>query len=346
METPFDLGVFVFNMDKPINLFIDTNIFLDFYHWGKEDLKELEKLHHLIKNEKVKLFITEQVIDEFNRNREVKIWDVYKDISSKDFSIQLPRFCQKYTTEYKKVFDSCKEMRDAMKTMIEKVDNDIENKKLNADKIVKKLFKVSCEVESKSFLELARTRHDLGNPPGKKKSYGDAINWEALLGKIPAEEDLYLISRDKDYNSPINSKKINSFLNEEWTNRKKSNIFFYDKLSDFFNDKYPDIEIEIEKEKDVLIDRLFHSGSFQETHLIIKNLSKITNFSLEQVKRLISVIKHNHQIGWIIEDSDVKTFYKNILMEKEEIIEKEEYKELLEKINGFNNGEDWDSCAL
>ena len=40
-------------------LFIDTNIFLSFYHFTKEDLEELKKLGVLLKQKKVILYLPE-----------------------------------------------------------------------------------------------------------------------------------------------------------------------------------------------------------------------------------------------------------------------------------------------
>lgn len=53
-----------------VNLFIDTNIFLSFYHLSGEDLEELDKLAVLIKKKQVQLLLPRQVRDEFYRNRE------------------------------------------------------------------------------------------------------------------------------------------------------------------------------------------------------------------------------------------------------------------------------------
>ena len=56
-----------------INLFIDTNIFLQFYRLTDEDLSELDKLKSQIQAKHIVLFITQQVKDEFSRNREKEI---------------------------------------------------------------------------------------------------------------------------------------------------------------------------------------------------------------------------------------------------------------------------------
>ena len=61
-----------------MNLFIDTNIFLSFYHLSSADLEELRKLVVLIDQGRLKLYLPSQVVDEFRRNRDNKIADAIK----------------------------------------------------------------------------------------------------------------------------------------------------------------------------------------------------------------------------------------------------------------------------
>jgi hypothetical protein len=67
----------------------------------------------------------------------------------------------------------------------------------------------------------------VGNPPGKKGSLGDAINWEALLENVPDGEDLYLIADDRDYFSVLDENKPREFLIREWKEKRESDVFFY-----------------------------------------------------------------------------------------------------------------------
>jgi predicted nucleic acid-binding protein len=53
-------------------LFTDTNILLSFYHLSSDDLEELRKLIVLIDNKQIVLVLTDQVKDEFFRNRGAK----------------------------------------------------------------------------------------------------------------------------------------------------------------------------------------------------------------------------------------------------------------------------------
>ena len=56
-------------------LFIDTNVYLSFYHYSKDDLDELHKLSALVERNEIQLLLPQQVIDEFWRNHESKLHD-------------------------------------------------------------------------------------------------------------------------------------------------------------------------------------------------------------------------------------------------------------------------------
>jgi len=66
-----------------MNLFIDTNIFLDFYHLSGADIEELHKLTALLDEGDLKLFVPCQLCEEFKRNRDSKIKDAMNEFQSK-----------------------------------------------------------------------------------------------------------------------------------------------------------------------------------------------------------------------------------------------------------------------
>ena len=67
-----------------MNIFIDTNIFLSFVdHLSNDDLEELNKLSLLLQQGKTKLYLPEQVVQEFRRNRDNKIADALKQLRAK-----------------------------------------------------------------------------------------------------------------------------------------------------------------------------------------------------------------------------------------------------------------------
>ena len=90
-----------------MNLFIDTNIFLDFYHLSGADIAELHKLTELLKSGDLKLFITDQLSDEFKRNRDNKIKDAMNAFNKPKLSINFPAFWKLYPeyTELKSMLE-------------------------------------------------------------------------------------------------------------------------------------------------------------------------------------------------------------------------------------------------
>jgi hypothetical protein len=66
-----------------IILFIDSNVFLSFYHLTNEDLEELRKPIALIDSGHIKLLVTKQVENEFVRNRGNKIANAMRKLQSR-----------------------------------------------------------------------------------------------------------------------------------------------------------------------------------------------------------------------------------------------------------------------
>jgi rRNA-processing protein FCF1 len=304
-----------------MNIFIDTNIYLSFYHFSSDDLDELKKLVILISKRKLKLILPSQVIQEFQRNRESKLEDALKRFNEQKLDFPFPQFCKDYPEfaelrELQKAYSKC---HNALK---EKVISDIQSKKLKADSLFEELIKYSTVIKTSDKLYMeAKKRMEMGNPPGKDGAIGDAINWEALLQNVPKNEDIYFISDDNDYASPIEKDSFNAFLSEEWLLTKSSKIFFYRRLSSFFKEYFPEILLEDEQEKDRLIQSLAGSRKYADTHLIISQLNKYSDFSATQVGAIISAYFNNNQISWIIDDPDVHDFIENIYKIHKDLID-------------------------
>lgn len=286
-------------------LFIDTNIYLKFYHFTNDELEELNKLIVLMDEKKIKLFIPQQVLDEFKRNREVKIADALKTFKAQKLNNTFPAFCKEYK-EYQKIKDAITEFDKNKKDLIKNLELAIETFELKADQVINEIFQKAIKIpSSNTLIDQAKLRYDLGNPPGKKKSYRDALNWECLLAAIPEKEDLYFVSDDKDYFSEIDSKRFNSFLNQEWRDDKKSEIKFYKSLSELFKESYPTIKIASELKKDILIKDLEASDSFKIARRNLHKLSDYDNFTSDQINKIMRIAGTNNQVYWISEDQDI-----------------------------------------
>lgn len=296
-----------------IHLFIDTNVYLKFYHYSNDDLEELNKLLVLLDNEKLELYLPEQVINEFERNRDNKLADALKTFGLNKISNQFPQFCKEYK-EYDILKKIMRDYEHEKQILLKNVMLAIETSSLKADKIIDLLFKKANVIDiNPELVEKSKLRFDLGNPPGKNKSYGDALNWESLIENVESGNDIYFIADDKDYFSEINNSNFNAFLLNEWTKKKGTKIKFYKTLSDFFKDVLPDIKLATELEKDLLISELDSSPNFYTSRNILKKLSKLDSYSSEQINQIISASINNTQVYWISDDDDINEYLYNFI---------------------------------
>lgn len=288
-----------------MNLFIDTNIFLNFYHFTNDDLEELEKLIVLISNNKIQLIIPEQVIDEFKRNREVKLKDAIKQFESNIKSYKFPQFYKSFS-EFQEIKDMQRDINKKFSLLKEKVNKNVEAERLKADDLIGTLFSLGVDApRSQKLIEKGILRYNLGNPPGKDKSYGDAINWESLLEYVEEKEDLYFLSDDKDFFSIINENHFNPFLLSEWRDKKSSEIFPYRSLTSFFTENFPEVKLASELEKEIRIQELAESGSFFSSRKAMWKVSELSDYSTELVDVFIDTCVNNTQVLWIADDEDM-----------------------------------------
>lgn len=326
------------------NLFIDSNIWLSLYHFTVDDLREFEKLKNFIGTE-IKLYLPRQVYDEILRNRESKLKDSLKNFEIKMF--QYPVFCKEYE-EYKQVRDMYSELQKQIKLWRDKIDNDIKDRNLPADKTIRVIFEKIELLDCYSLVERAYTRFKIGNPPGKDSKYGDSINWECLLDHVPEGEDIYLISADKDYASELFDDSFNPFLLNEWKEKKKSNLYFFKNLVAFLKEHLKEIELKSENEKQNLIDTLAHSESFYSTHKIIADLSKHSGWTISQIEALCAIAKENTQVSWILNDHDVFEFYFKLLSNLPGDLKTQDYPyiyKVMEKLELFLESDRIDALA-
>jgi predicted nucleic acid-binding protein len=289
-----------------MNLFIDTNVYLSFYHYSNDDLEELHKLAALVEHGQIQLLLPQQTIDEFWRNHESKLYDALSKFKSSKLDDQFPQICKSYD-EYEQMRTALKSYALAKSALLAKLQKDIDAGNLKADKVIRELFDAATIVErTPEIVDAARLRYDLGNPPGKDGSYGDAISWESLLSVVGDREDLCIVSDDKDFKSKNSSSKLSPFLIREWNDSGRGKLFFYERLSLFLKDKFPTIHIALEADKELLIKALSESGSFAETHEIVAKLAKYSEFSAVQANDILSATLSNTQVLWIIDDDDQK----------------------------------------
>ena len=314
-------------------VFIDTNVLLSFYHFTSDDLDELQKLTEAIKAGAITFALPEQVKQEFWRNRESKIAEALARLREQKLNLQFPQIC-KDSTLYPALRAAQRDYERNHGMLVTELTTAAHARQLKADKVINELFSVGTNYPmDNSIVTSAQIRMSLGNPPGKNGSLGDAVNWETLLKMIPNKEDLFFISDDKDFRSAIDDTQFSQFLTDEWAQKKQSRLRYYNKLSAFFTEYYPNIKLATEKEIERLISHLAASRSFSTTHSVIAKLTTYTEFTNDQVNQIVSAIVSNRQVYWIIEDPDVNEFTKRIIAGKEEAIEETNLNQLKELLS-------------
>jgi|APLak6261658528_1056013.scaffolds.fasta_scaffold03037_2 hypothetical protein len=180
-----------------MQIYIDTNVFLDFYQSATDRLAVFEEI--IARAEFIVL--TEQTITEFKRNRIARLLELSRNID-KASTIQL------YTTavarelpgfgEWQKARDNvkaiAKEMTRELNSWIKDESRDIVLSEFN------KLIKITSYIPtSDEQIERARRRKVLGRPPTSpdKHTIGDELIWEMLLERV--QSDLIIVSRDKTF---------------------------------------------------------------------------------------------------------------------------------------------------
>jgi predicted nucleic acid-binding protein len=295
-----------------MQLFIDTNILLTFYALNQEDLGEIAKLRDQIITGHVQLLLTQQVLDEFYRNREQRIEGAIKSLYGQTFNPQLPQLCSNYS-EAERLRQALQEYEQAHSLLIDKVSEDIKAKNLRADRLLQSLFELGTMLPiDDRRIEQARLRMGIGNPPGKNNSLGDAINWECLMAEVPHGKDLFLISGDKDYISALNEDELNGFLQDEWQRRKGAKVCFYRRLSTFFKEQLPEIALASLRDRDFLVRELANGQSLAATQKIIARLSTYPEFTVTQANGIVAAALSNPRFTWAIAEENVRSFLTDI----------------------------------
>jgi predicted nucleic acid-binding protein len=297
-----------------MHVFIDTNVFLDFFAFSKDDLVQLQKLVDSIRDGSLKLYLPREVIDEFDRNREKCIKETLDQLSNGKGPKDLPHLAYGYpqSTEFEKAVRAFEHARGKL---IQILRTEAANKTLAADRLFESLRVAAGVIETSSeVLGAAQLRKALGNPPGKGESLGDQLNWETLLRSVAAKSDLYIVSRDPDYKSPLDAGKPRQYLADEWKSRNGGDLRLYAEIKLLLDAYFPMIQLRVDQEKKATISALENSLSFASTHELIAKLQRFTELlSTADIAKLAHAAIENEQIRWILTDSDVAEFYAKIL---------------------------------
>ncbi len=188
-------------------IFIDTNIYLRFFDGNRKDLKKL--LETLLKVSD-KIFITDQIVSEIERNKLSVFKQSINNYTNK-LKIETVALPEHFTTDLKNVeMEEWNKKREIISKENIKLTKEIDkifvkNLELiskSQDSVSQKLSGIYKYVIYASDEEIlaARKRRELGNPPGKDSDpLGDQISWEQFLNRVSTYDEIWIITNDSDY---------------------------------------------------------------------------------------------------------------------------------------------------
>jgi len=223
-------------------LFVDTNIWLDFYRARTEaDLSLLEHLEQIAD----KIIVTSQLEMEFKKNRHAAMMEGIGELKPSQALARPGLFSdakevQAIQSNQKKADARVKKLKTRyIKALSSPADDD------PVYKICQRIFhKVDALVLTRDMAERrlvrrrALRRFLLGYPPRKRNdtSMGDAFNWEWMLECANSQNaELVIVSRDADYGLVFESNGYpNDHLVQEFHERvsRKRKLLLYGKLSE------------------------------------------------------------------------------------------------------------------
>lgn len=226
-------------------IFIDSNIYLNFFDSNKPELKKL--LDSLLEI-KESLFIGSQIVNEVNRNKldvaHRSLSNHFNNLSNIKKTINLPEHLemestnlQKWNSQSKEIYQKNQKLSKELEDIIHKT---LEEIMCSSDKVshtFRLLFEGALEASEHEILA-GRYRREVGNPPGKPNDpLGDQVSWEQFKNCSRDSENIWIITKDTDYYTAFKNKRyLNSFLYDELvkanTNIATPSIFCFETLAE------------------------------------------------------------------------------------------------------------------
>lgn len=210
-------------------IFIDTNIFLDFYRQRKSDisLKYLDQVEESYES----IILTSQVEMEYKKNRQSAILESLSQFKDDLGNYRAPPILNK-SQPAKMMRKKKEEFKSQQKLLRERITRLLSHPSYN-DKLYQSLNRIfkknwgyhQNRVDKDRFRirKLAIKRFLLGYPPRKKDdtAIGDAINWEYIIDcAIRSGKDIVIVSRDGDFGVTYGKQSVlNDWLLKEFKKR-------------------------------------------------------------------------------------------------------------------------------
>jgi len=230
-------------------IFIDANIYLNFFDSNKPELKKLLGSLLQIKDS---LFIGSQIVNEVNRNKldvaQRSLRNHFNNLSNiikiKKQGINLPEHLEmesttlkKWNSESNEIYEKDKKISKELEDIIHKTLQEIMCSSDKVSQTFRLLFEGALEA-SEHEIQAGRYRREVGNPPGKPNDpLGDQVSWEQFKNCSSDSENIWIITKDKDYYTAFkNERYLNPFLYDELvkanTNSAPPSIFCFESLAE------------------------------------------------------------------------------------------------------------------
>jgi predicted nucleic acid-binding protein len=181
-------------------LFIDTNIYLEFYKYSDSDLNSLEQLSDSLEKEHFELLVNQQLKDEFSKNRASRINQAFQEYKKINYNLPIPTLFSNEIECLKDLHAAKKNYEKAYATLLSKIQKGVLDETLKADLIINKIFQRSKHIKiDNDIYNKAIRRMRCHNPPGEANELGDALHWESLLSHVETGKNLIIISNDSDF---------------------------------------------------------------------------------------------------------------------------------------------------
>lgn len=265
-------------------LFVDANIWLDFYRARTEAglalLKHLEAVSD-------KIIVSHQLEMEFKKNRQAAILEGMQELKPPQHIARPGLFSD--AKAVKAMQKGLKQAETRVRTLKARYVRALENPAVHDPvyKICQRIFHKEDDLTLKRGNKLRYTirrkafrRFLLGCPPRKRNdtSIGDAINWEWMIYcAIKRKAELVIVSRDSDYGIPYENKSyVNDHLKQEFSERvsRKRELLLYGKLSDALKHFAVPVTSDEEKEEDLLIQTKHKETAPEASKITFEDLEK------------------------------------------------------------------------
>jgi hypothetical protein len=230
-------------MAIPNLLFVDANIWLDFYRVRNDTGLRLLEHTEALSN---RLIVTYQLENEFKRNRQVVMLDGMQELKAPQ-RVPSPAIFSDAAAA-RMIAKNVKEAEKRVKKLRERMVKALKDPAMNDPvyQSCQRLFQRTDDLTLRRDNPIRRTirrrafrRFLHGCPPRKKSdtSIGDAFNWEWMVHcATQRKAGLVIVSRDADYGVTIDNREsyINDALRQEFSERvsRKRTLLLYSRLSE------------------------------------------------------------------------------------------------------------------